>query len=86
MSQYYSRYTPLLEVHGGSTPIEAKVDAYLKAQEWPGYPKNPGNPLPLQIHNIDKYIPDVKPIPPPGGRVFRRNQRYVFLSNYNNYP
>lgn len=87
MTQYKKNisYIPLMEMFD-TVPIETKVDAYLKSEEWPGYPVKPGNPLPLKIKDIDKYIPDVKPISPPGGRVFRRTQRYVFLSNYNNYP
>jgi len=80
-----SRYASLMDVSDG-TPIEAKVAAYLNAQVWPGFPKYPGNPYPNEVKNVNSYFPSLKPVPSPGGRVLRKNQRYVFLSNYNTYP
>lgn len=80
-----SRYIFLSDVLD-NVPIEAKVDAYLDAQKWPGYPSIPANPYPIVVKDIDKYVTSPKPVHQPGGRVYRKNQKYAFLSDYNTYP
>lgn len=82
---FHPKYAPLIE-HIDDISIDTKVAAYNKAMEWPGYPKQPGNPYPIVVPNINKYIREPKPIPPPGGRVLKKNQRYAFLSNLDVYP
>lgn len=80
-----AKYAPLLNFLD-NIPIEARVDAYLESERWPGYPMPPANPNPLIVKNINDYVTLPRPRPQPGGRVFRKNQRYAFLSDYNTYP
>lgn len=82
---FNARYAPLVEFLD-DVPIDVKVSAYNKATEWPGYPPKPGNPYPNVVPNMNRYIREPVPVPSPGGRVLKKNQRYAFLSNYDTYP
>jgi hypothetical protein len=84
-SRSNTRYAPLVEILD-DVPIDVKVAAYNKAVEWPGYPPKPGNPYPIVVPNMNKYIREPVPTPSPGGRVLKKNQRYAFLSNYDIFP
>jgi hypothetical protein len=69
-----------------------KEDALADATSWPGYPKNPIDPNPINInYGIQNYAPfHGKNIPdyPLFGRKTSRAQNggYVSLSNYNVLP
>ncbi len=68
------------------TPEWTKVQATLKAREWPGFPANPIRPVPIEV-DMRKYMQTVKPKPPLGGRhTVRGRLGYVSLTNYNNLP
>lgn len=80
----YYNYVLLQDVSDDSTTM-AKVNAFLSAGEWPGFPKDPISPNPIPV-NVGNYTPTVRPVPALGGRRVQRGRGYISLANYNNLP
>lgn len=80
----YYQYVLLQDVSDDST-VMSKVNAYMEAQAWPGYPKNPISPNPIPV-NVGRYTQTIKPTPSLGGRKTVRGRSYTSLANYNNIP
>jgi hypothetical protein len=75
----------LLQDASDDSSTLSQVNAFLKAEEWPGFPYHAIQPNSIPV-NPSKFFGTVVPIPPLQGRKTKRGQGYAGLSNYNFIP